>query len=187
MLTSLLIAIGLSMDSFAVAIACGSHSGKQRLKKAASIALSFSFFQSIAAVIGFLAGMSFLPVISSLDHWAAFLLLAYIGGRMVHSSFLPQPKCEGAQGTHRLVFLSIATSIDALAVGASFALLRADIILNAAMIALVTFAFSFFGSYFGSRLRGAFGRKAELLGGLVLIAIGLKILIEHTAFLPTFP
>jgi len=183
MLASIFIAIGLSMDSFAVSMACGSGSKSHRLKKAAVIAASFAFFQSLAAVVGFFAGVSFLPAISSFDHWAAFLLLAYIGGRMVHSSFLPQPKCVADQGPGKLVLLSIATSIDALAVGVSFALLRVDIAFNAAVIAFVTFAFSFSGAYFGSRLRESIGRKAELFGGLVLIAIGVKILLEHTGIL----
>lgn len=183
MFTALLIAIGLSMDSFAVSISCGVRRVEHRLRNAAQIALSFSVFQSLAAVAGFFVGASFLPLVSSLDHWVAFLMLAYIGGRMVHASFSPQRQgCPGAHGFGRLVFLSVATSIDALAVGISFAMLHQDIALNAAMIALVTFCFSFCGAYSGSRMRGALGRKAELFGGLVLIAIGLKILFEHTGF-----
>ncbi|MFA6214626.1 MAG: manganese efflux pump MntP family protein [Candidatus Micrarchaeia archaeon] len=184
MLVPLLIAIGLSMDSFAVSLACGVAGRAKRLWHSAKIALSFAAFQSGMALIGYLLGESFLPLISSLDHWLAFFLLLYIGARMVIDSGKPK-KCpaEKKLTLRKLLLLSLATSIDALAVGISFAFLKIDPAATLALIAVVTFALSFSGAYLSGRLREAIGRKAELAGGLVLVAIGVKILLEHTGWL----
>lgn len=184
MLLSLLIAIGLSMDSFAVSLACGASGKGKRLAHSSKIALSFAFFQSGMAGIGYVLGASFLPLISSLDHWLAFLLLSYIGARMAIGSFKGK-KCPYEKGLtiHKLVLLSLATSLDALAVGISFAFLGLDPALTLALIALVTFAFSFSGAYLSGRLREKIGARAELIGGLVLVLIGVKILLEHTGYL----
>jgi putative Mn2+ efflux pump MntP len=184
MLTSLFIAIGLSMDSFAVSLACGATARAARLANATKIALSFSIFQSGMAGIGFLLGATFLSLISSIDHWLAFLLLIYIGARMIADSRKAK-ECplEKVPSLRRLALLSFATSIDALAVGISFAFLGLDAGLTIMLIGAVTFAFSFTGAYLSGYLRETIGRKAELLGGLVLIAIGVKIVLEHTIIL----
>ncbi|MFA5929569.1 MAG: manganese efflux pump MntP family protein [Candidatus Micrarchaeia archaeon] len=184
MLLALFIALGLSMDSFAVATACGASSKKDRLGHAALLSLSFCLFQTALAAIGWFAGFSFLSAIEAYDHWAAFILLCCVGGKMIYESvFGERIKCGSSIGMARLVGLSLATSVDALAVGIGFAFMGADPALYLSAIAAVTFALSFTGAYFGSRVRGAFGRNAELFGGAVLIAIGIKILLEHTRWL----
>ncbi|MFA6908232.1 MAG: manganese efflux pump MntP family protein [Candidatus Micrarchaeia archaeon] len=184
MLLALFIALGLSMDSFAVAIACGAASRKNRLRHAAILSLSFCFFQAALAAIGWLAGFAFLSAIEAYDHWAAFILLCYVGGKMIHeAAFGRKIKCGKPAGARKIVLLSLATSMDALAVGIGFAFMGADPAFYLAAIAAVTFALSFIGAYFGSCLRETLGRKAELLGGAVLIAIGVKILLEHTGWL----
>ena len=188
MLLALFIALGLSMDSFAVAMACGASSKKGRLGNAALISLSFCFFQTALAAIGWFAGFAFLSAIESYDHWAAFILLCYVGGKMAYESvFGEKRKCGSRMGAAKIVALSLATSMDALAVGIGFAFMGADPAVYLSAIAAVTFILSFIGAYFGSHMRATLGRNAELLGGLVLIAIGVKILLEHTSLLSTFP
>jgi putative Mn2+ efflux pump MntP len=184
MLTSLFIAIALSMDSFAVSLSCCPQGGGKRLGNAAKIAASFSAFQAGIAALGFLMGAYFLPTISSFDHWLAFFILCYIGAKMVADSRTGK-KCpaEKSLALEKLALLSFATSIDALAVGISFALLHLDAAITIALIAIVTFVLSFAGAYLSGRLREAFGNKAECFGGLLLIAIGAKILREHTCML----
>jgi len=183
MLTALLIAIGLSMDSFAVAMACGATSGKNRLGNAAILSFSFCFFQTALAAIGWFAGFAFLSAIESYDHWIAFILLCYVGGKMVYESiFGAKIKCDKSLGLARVVTLSLATSMDALAVGIGFAFMGVGPAVYLLAIAAVTLALSFIGAYFGSHMRATLGRNAELFGGVVLIAIGVKILLEHTGW-----
>ena len=184
MLLALFIALGLSMDSFAVSIACGASSGKNRLRHAVILSLSFCFFQTALASIGWFAGFAFLSSIEAYDHWVAFLLLSYVGGKMAYESvFGGKIKCGNSFGAAKIVVLSLATSMDALAVGIGFAFMGADPAKYLFAIAAVTFILSFIGAYFGSRLRETLGRKAEFFGGVVLIAIGVKILLEHTGWL----
>jgi putative Mn2+ efflux pump MntP len=184
MLLALFIALGLSMDSFAVSIACGASSKKNRLSHAAILSLSFCFFQAGFAAMGWFAGVAFLSSIEAYDHWAAFLILSYVGGKMVYESvFGERIKCDNSFGAAKIVSLSIATSMDALAVGVGFAFMGIDPAVYLSAIAAVTFTLSFIGAYFGSRMREALGRNAELFGGLVLVAIGIRILFEHTGWL----
>ena len=179
--TVLLIAAGLSMDALAVSIAWGVSLEKDRMKTALLMALFFGGFQALMPVIGWAAGLSFVHRISGIDHWIAFLILCIIGAKMCYESF------EGEDGERNttppslsvLLLLALATSIDALAVGISFAFLNTDIIAPALLFGAVTFCISFLGVLLGRRLGCIFGRRIELLGGIILIGIGVKILFEH--------
>jgi putative Mn2+ efflux pump MntP len=180
--TVLLIALGLSMDAVAVSLASGCAVRKVDLRQALLLAFLFGLFQTLMPVAGWLAGLGFKHVISAYDHWLAFILLAFIGGKMILDASRGTA-CRG-QGSGRMrlpvmLGLAVATSVDALAVGLSFSLLAVDILVPVLLIGLVTFSLSliavFAGQRFGARLAG----KAEALGGVVLIAIGLKILVEH--------
>ena len=185
-----LIAIGLSMDAFAVSVCKGLGMSKLNWKHALVIALFFGAFQGIMPVIGWALGTQFEGYITSIDHWIAFVLLAFIGAKMLWDAFHEDDECvecaEGEQArldVKELVMLAVATSIDALAVGITFAFLRVDIVWAALTIAVTTFVLSFIGvatcNQFGSRFR----KPATIAGGIVLILIGLKILLEHLGFL----
>jgi putative Mn2+ efflux pump MntP len=169
--TILLIAVGLSMDAFAVSITSGITIKDQRLNHAFRIGLFFGSFQALMPLIGWLAGLSLRDLISGVDHWVAFGLLSLIGGKMVYEAT--------KIGVFALLILSIATSIDALAVGLSFAFLKISIATPIIVIGLVTFILSFLGVLVGNKLGHFFEKKMEVVGGLVLIGIGVKILIEH--------
>lgn len=178
-LSILLIAAGLAMDAFAVSITSGITVRHLRIKHALKIALFFGFFQAIMPIIGWLSGMSLRNIISGFDHWIAFGLLSIIGCKMIYESFKLKKEKINPQNIYILFILSIATSIDALAVGLSLSFLKVAIILPAIIIGVVTFLLSFFGVYVGNKVGHFFERKIEMIGGLVLIGIGLKILIEH--------
>jgi len=197
-LSVILIAIGLSMDAFAVSVTNGIIIKNLKIGHALKIALYFGVFQALMPIAGWLAGSQFKDYITSFDHWIAFGLLTFIGGKMVWEAYDDEDKetenvegmCEVAvsiQGTvcenplrmGRLLVLAVATSIDALAVGISFAFLSVSIIWAAAVIGTITFAICFAGVFIGSRFGGLFKKKAEIVGGLILICIGLKIVIEH--------
>jgi putative Mn2+ efflux pump MntP len=179
--TVLLIAAGLSMDALAVSIAWGVSLKKDRLKTALLMALFFGGFQALMPVIGWAAGISFVHLISGIDHWIAFLILCFVGAKMCYES-LEGEKCErntSLPSLSVLLVLAVATSIDALAVGLSFAFLNTGIIAPALIIGAVTFCVSFLGVLLGKRLGCIFGSRIELLGGIMLIGIGVKILFEH--------
>ena len=182
LITTLLTAIGLSMDAFAVAITEGMSIRKRMVSAALMFGLFFGFFQALMPLIGWLGGniLHAFPI-AKWDHWIAFILLVLIGAKMLKESTEKKELSSFHRHTVRLMIaLSIATSIDALAVGVSLSFLNVNIIAPALIIGCVTFCFSFAGIYLG-RLIGSFlASKAELLGGLVLIAIGVKILIEHS-------
>ncbi len=184
LLNIILIAIGLSMDAFAVSIANGITIKQNRMPNALKMAFSFGMFQAIMPVIGWLAGRTLVDFVSSVDHWIAFGLLLYIGAEMIYEAVKPggceeeTKDCAGLDAS-RLFILSVATSIDALAVGITFAFLNISIIYPVITIGLITFAFSFAGFFSGNRLGLMFGNKIEILGGCILIGIGLKIMIEH--------
>jgi putative Mn2+ efflux pump MntP len=181
---TLLIAFGLAMDSFSVSIANGLISKTFEIKKAFKISMFFGFFQAIMPVIGWLAGVYIADLISGFDHWVAFGLLVLIGFRMIYESLRNESKrLISSLSINVLLILSIATSIDALAVGLSFSLLKTSIIIPAILIGLVTFFLSFIGVYFGLRFGRFLKNRVEILGGLILIAIGLKILIEHVGII----
>lgn len=169
------------MDAFAVSITSGITIRHLRVKHALKIALFFGFFQAIMPVIGWLLGVSVRHAISGFDHWIAFGLLNIIGGKMIYESFKLQPNKEeiDPQNIYVLFLLSIATSIDALAIGLSLSFLKVAIIFPAIIIGIITFLLSFLGVHIGNKVGHFFEKKIEMIGGLVLIGIGFKILIEH--------
>lgn len=178
----LIIAVSLSFDTFAVSMAGGLALGKTDMARRGKIALSFAFFQTLFLSIGWCVGEGFLGLIHAYDHWIAFFILAFIGGKMLFSRGDDCSEKINLLNMKKLVTLSVATSIDALAVGISFAMvsLRAEkVIFSLLMTALVTMVSSLLGMYSGSKAKCRFESKASIIGGLVLIAIGFKILIEH--------
>jgi len=181
--TILLTAVGLSMDCLAVAVASGVQLREVRAGDAARIAASFGAFQAVMPVIGWAAGTGLSSAIAGIDHWVAFLLLGFIGGRMIYEAYRGDP--EDPRGDplmpRRLLILSVATSIDALAVGISLALLNTSIVAAAVVIGSVAFALSFLGAYASSSLRRVLGSRAKVIGGIILIGIAFRILLEHMA------
>lgn len=182
MLVILSIAFGLAMDAFAVAVTSGLTLAPLRLESALKIALFFGGFQALMPLLGWLAGLGLEELISGFDHWVAFGLLGFIGCRMIYDALRAGPRrAVDPLNLLTLLGLSIATSIDALVVGLSFALLQIPILTPAIVIGSVTFLLAFLGVLLGHRLGRLFEREAEVLGGLILIGIGLKILLEHLA------
>ncbi len=175
-----LIGIGLSMDAFAVSICKGLKMQKLNLKQTALIALFFGGFQAIMPLIGWLLGANFKDYIVDFDHWIAFVLLAFIGGKMVYESFKNEEDDECDKfDIKELFLLAIATSIDALAVGITFAFLHVNILSAITIIGITTFILAAVGVFIGHKFGAVYKSKAELAGGLILIFIGLKILLEH--------
>lgn len=185
----LIVAIALSMDAFAVAICQGLAMKRAGMKQAVAVGLYFGLFQAIMPFIGFECASYFAGYIEELDHWIAFVLLSVIGGNMVKEALSKDgdaptmPCAEPELGPVKMIPLAIATSIDALAMGITFAVLRVRIVSAVSLIGLTTFAFSFAGVYIGHSFGARFEKKAELAGGLILIAIGAKILLEHIGML----
>lgn len=184
----LLIAVGLSMDAFAVSICKGLGMKKVNLKVAFVLALFFGGFQALMPLIGWALGSQFLWLISPIDHWIAFVLLAVIGGKMLWEALHDEEGEDDGKPADKIdlgefFILAVATSIDALAVGISFAALAVDIVPSILIIGVVTFCFTiasvFVGNFFGSR----YEKPASIVGGVVLILIGLKILLEHLGIL----
>lgn len=180
----LLVGVGLSMDAFAVSICKGLASREVVWSRALLVALFFGGFQALMPALGWLLGTSVQSVIEPFDHWVAFVLLAAIGGKMIWDAFHDDGACEPyrpAWGAFfaELVVLSVATSIDALAAGVSFAVADIDIVAAVCVIGLTTFSLSLFGTVMGSRLGARFERAATLAGGAALVLLGLKILLEH--------
>jgi putative Mn2+ efflux pump MntP len=181
LITILLIGVGLACDAFAVAVACGLAARPLRAAYAFRIAFSFGAFQTLMPVIGWAAGTSLRPLIASFDHWIAFVLLFVIGGRMIYESLAKKnnDSCGKLLSTRGLLVLSVATSIDALAVGISFAFLKESIWFPSFVIGLVTFALCYAGVWLGNRFGHIFENKFEMAGGLILISIGIRILYSH--------
>jgi putative Mn2+ efflux pump MntP len=181
MVSVFFIACGLAMDAFAVSVASGLAEKKLKFRYAFKIAVFFGLFQAVMPVAGWLMGFGLRAYITEIDHWVAFGLLALVGGKMIYESFklkeVENP--SGPHGIYVLLLLSIATSIDALAVGISLAFINVPIMMPAIVIGIVTFIFSCSGVYIGNRFGHFFEKKIEALGGVILIGIGLKILIEH--------
>jgi len=176
------IAIALAMDAFAVAIVIGLSLSPMTKRHVFRLAFHFGLFQAMMPTLGWAAGTAVHRHISSYDHWIAFGLLAFVGGKMIVSVM------DGAEEIHvssdptsgwELVLLSLATSIDALAVGISLAVMRMEILLPALIIGIVAACLTTVGMVLGRRIGAAWGKRVEVLGGLTLIAIGAKILIEH--------
>ena len=175
-----LIAVGLSMDAFAVAVCKGLAMPKMSWKGAAIVGLYFGGFQALMPFLAYLLGAGFKDAISAYDHWVAFILLALIGGNMIRESREDEEESLDASLSFRsMVLLAIATSIDALAVGVTLAFLDVPILSSVCFIGVVTFCLSLVGVKAGNVFGCKYKSKAEFVGGLVLILIGLKILLEH--------
>ncbi|MFT7879891.1 MAG: manganese efflux pump MntP family protein [Sulfurimonas sp.] len=182
MLELFILAVALSMDAFAVSLGLGAKQLTSDTKKlAVKVGLFFGFFQGFMPLIGYLAGVGLSSFIESIDHWVAFVLLALIGSKMVYESFGEPVEEEVSVITNKvLLILAIATSIDAMAAGFTLTLMESSIATSIIVITLTTFVFSYVGVVMGARGGAFLESKAELLGGIVLIGIGAKILIEHT-------
>lgn len=196
-----IIAIGLSMDAFAVAVCSGLSMPKVTVKKSLIIGLYFGIFQAIMPLIGYLLATQFASKIIAFDHWIAFALLCFIGGRMIAGSFgkggcadreCPAETCtdrvcpntkEVSLGPAEMLPLALATSIDALAVGVSFAFLKVNIVPAILFIGVTTLALSMLGVKVGNIFGVKFKSKAELAGGVILVLMGVKILLEHTGII----
>lgn len=179
-----LIGVGLSMDAFAVSICKGLCMKKLDMKQAVVIALFFGGFQAAMPLVGWALGTQFERYITSIDHWIAFGLLAIIGAKMLWDAFHEdndEASCpvDGKLDLRELTMLAVATSIDALAVGITFAFLNVDIVPAVALIGVTTFALSIVGVAVGHRFGARYEKPATIAGGIVLILIGLKILLEH--------
>ena len=178
----LILAVGVSMDALAVAICKGLSLQKLKLRHCLIVGLWFGVFQALMPTIGWLLGSAFADLITAVDHWVAFVLLGIIGGNMIRESLSKKDECEGcdpslAFGT--MLMLAIATSIDALAVGVSLAILNVNILATVLSIGLCTFIISAAGVKVGNVFGGRFKSKAEFLGGAVLVLMGVKLLLEH--------
>lgn len=179
-----LIGIGLSMDAFAVSVCKGLKMKKIDIKYSILIAAFFGFFQALMPLVGWLLGTQFEKYITSFDHWIAFGLLAVIGGKMIYEAFQKEgDSCPITYDIKELFTLAIATSIDALAVGITFAFLKANIWTSIFIIGVLTFVISLIGVLIGNRFGVKYKNKAEFAGGAILILIGLKILLEHLGIL----
>lgn len=179
--TLLIIAIGLSFDSFAVSVSSGIIRNRIIFSDAIKIAFSLAFFQGSMPVVGWLLGRSVSESISEFDHWVAFGLLGILGLRMIITNLRERQKSVILDPLRPLVLLSlsIATSIDALIIGVSFAFFEIRIVMAVILIGSITFVASMLGILFGKKIGNRFGNKMEIIGGAILIAIGLKILLEH--------
>ena len=179
-----LIAVGLSMDAFAVSVCKGLAMPKCTFKKAAIVGLWFGGFQALMPAIGYVLGAQFQETIASIDHWIAFVLLALIGGNMIHEALdNDEEEADASLDVKTMFLLAVATSIDALAIGITFAFLKVSIIPAVCFIGIVTFIISFTGVKIGNVFGARYKNKAEIVGGVILILLGLKILLEHLGFL----
>ena len=179
-----LIAVGLSMDAFAVSVCKGLAMPKCTFKKAAIVGLWFGGFQALMPAIGYILGAQFQEAIASIDHWIAFVLLALIGGNMIHEALdNDEEEADASLDVKTMFLLAVATSIDALAIGITFAFLKVSIIPAVCFIGIVTFIISFAGVKTGNVFGARYKNKAEIVGGVILILLGLKILLEHLGFL----
>ncbi len=179
-----LIAVGLSMDAFAVSVCKGLAMPKCTFKKAAIVGLWFGGFQALMPAIGYVLGAQFQETIASIDHWIAFVLLALIGGNMIHEALdNDEEEADASLDVKTMFLLAVATSIDALAIGITFAFLKVNIIPAVCFIGIVTFIISFAGVKIGNVFGVRYKNKAEIVGGVILILLGLKILLEHLGFL----
>lgn len=176
----LIIAVGVSMDAFAVSICKGLSVQQMRPRYPLTVAIWFGGFQALMPVLGYFLGVSFADFVENVDHWIAFILLGIIGGNMIKESF--SDKCDASSPDFSFKTMSamaVATSIDALAIGVSFAFLRINIWEAVVMIGLTTAAFSAAGLMIGNVFGSRYKSKAEFTGGFILVTMGLKILLEH--------
>ncbi|HHZ02587.1 MAG TPA: manganese efflux pump [Tissierellia bacterium] len=185
-ITILFTSLGLSMDACAVSISNGMCYDNFNKKQIISTAAAFGFFQAFMPVLGFFIGSTFSDTIASLDHWIALILLGYIGSKMIVDALRELKNPEVCLTDNRdltpktLLLQAIATSIDALAVGVGFAVMKVNIIAAALSIGIITFFNSLLGCHLGKKFGQLFKQRAEILGGIILVSIGVKIFIEHT-------
>lgn len=182
----LILAVGLAMDAFAVSICKGLAMERVTLEKAGIVGLYFGIFQAGMPLLGYFVGVQFQSVIVSIDHWIAFLLLLFLGGKMIYDALRPEENGqeEKADLSFRTMLpLAIATSIDALAIGVSLAFLKANVVQAVTFIGVITLVLSMLGVKLGHLFGAKFQSKAEILGGGILVAIGTKILLEHLGIL----
>ena len=188
LLTLFITAVGLSMDAFAVAICKGLAMKKLSWKKALIIGLWFGGFQALMPTIGYLLGTRFESYVTAIDHWIAFVLLALIGANMVKESFSKEEESSNDAVDFKTMFLlAIATSIDALAVGVTYAFLQVRIVPAVSFIGVITFTLSIVGVKIGNVFGLKYKSKAELTGGIILLVMGIKILLEHLGLLNWLP
>lgn len=178
-----LLAVGLSMDAFAVSICKGLGLGKIRLKDMLIVGAWFGGFQALMPTIGYILGAQFQQYIVQIDHWIAFVLLAFIGAKMIKEAFDNDGEVDGDLTFKTMLILAVATSIDALAVGITFAFLQVNILFAVLFIGCTTFVISAVGVKIGSIFGLKYKTKAEFCGGAILILIGIKILLEHLGIL----
>ena len=178
------IGIGLAMDAFAVSVCKGLSMKKVDWKKTIIIALYFGIFQALMPVLGYFLGSTFSSFVEKVDHWIAFILLAIIGGNMIkESTDDEEEKRNDNVDVKTMLLLAVATSIDALAVGVTFAFFKVNLLLSISIIGIITFALSVLGVIIGNKFGDKFQNRAELAGGIILIIIGLKILLDHLGIL----
>ena len=176
----LLISIGLAMDAFAVSICKGLSLKTMSWKKAIIVGLYFGFFQALMPLIGYFLGATFECVVTKVDLWIAFILLVIIGINMIKEAFGNDEENQNDKVDFKtMIMLAIATSIDALAVGITYAFLKVNMVIATIMIGIVTFAICVIGVKIGNKFGDKYERKAEVVGGLILIFMGIKILLEH--------
>ncbi len=173
-----ILAVGLSMDAFAVSVCKGLSLGKNKTKHMCIAGAWFGGFQALMPLIGYFLGSFFAEMIEQYDHWVAFILLAFIGGNMIKEAFGKDENVDSAMDVKSMLLLAVATSIDALAVGVTFAFLQVQIVPAVSFIGVITFALSAIGVKIGSLFGTKYKSKAELFGGIVLVLIGIKILLE---------
>ncbi|MBQ7840701.1 MAG: manganese efflux pump [Lachnospiraceae bacterium] len=172
------LAVGLAMDAFAVSVCKGLALGKIKIKHMCIAGLWFGGFQALMPLIGYLLGSAFADMITQISHWIAFVLLVIIGGNMIKEAFGKEESVDSSMGVKTMFLMAVATSIDALAVGVTFAFLKVNIIAAVLFIGVVTFICSAAGVKIGSIFGMKYRSKAEFCGGVILILIGLKILLE---------
>ncbi len=174
------LSLGLSFDTFAVSISCGLKEKKIQFMGATRIALYFAYFQALMLLLGWILGISIKQYISPIDHWLAFLLLSVIGLNMIIDSFKEEKKTElNITNLKVIVAMSLATTIDAFAVGVTYAFLNVNLPWVLVIIGITTYIMAMLGMLFGKKICHTSGNKIEILGGAILIFIGLKILLEH--------
>lgn len=175
-----IIGVSLAMDAFAVAICKGLSFRKLNIKNCTTIGIYFGIFQGLMPLIGFVLGLSFQEIITKIDHWVAFILLSVIGTNMIKDSFLSDKENLNQNINFKAMFpLALATSIDALAIGITFAFLKVNILFAITVISITTFFISVIGVIIGNKVGNKFEKRAEFIGGLILVIMGLKILLEH--------
>lgn len=174
-----LIAIGLAMDAFSVAICKGLSMQKFEIKKAVIIGLYFGIFQGVMPILGFLLGGTFAETIEKYDHWVAFILLGMIGINMIREAFDKDEEVNDKVDFKSMIWLAIATSIDALTVGITFSFLKVNIWFVSLLIAMVTYVLSVLGVLIGNKFGCKYKAKAEVAGGIILLLMGVKIVLEH--------